>query len=79
MQTKAFSHTKQPVTKATKQDKISVCDVMKNNTSKVIKKKESLTCFSCCMLSTKSLRTFKPYQKGSESYEEKKPPFETHI
>ena len=35
------SHRKEPATKSTKQDKISVCDVMKNNTSKIIKKMES--------------------------------------
>ena len=35
------SHKKEPATKSTKQDKISVCDVMKNNTSKIIKKMES--------------------------------------
>ena len=35
------SHRKEPATKSTNQDKISVCDVMKNNTSKIIKKMES--------------------------------------
>lgn len=35
------SHRKKPATKSTKPDKISVCDVMKNNTSKIIKKMES--------------------------------------
>ncbi len=35
------SHKKEPATKSTNQDKISVCDVMKNNTSKIIKKMES--------------------------------------
>jgi len=35
------SHTKQSVTKSTKHDKISVCDVMKSKTSSVIRKMES--------------------------------------
>ncbi len=36
-----MSHTKESLPKSTKQNKISVCDVMKNNTSSVIKKLES--------------------------------------
>jgi len=35
------SHKKETATKSTNQEKISVCDVMKNNTSKIIKKMES--------------------------------------
>ncbi len=35
------SHTKKSVAKPTEQDKISVCDVMKSNTSSVIRKMES--------------------------------------
>ncbi len=39
--TKESSQRKQLETKSTTQNKISVCDIMKNNTSKVIKKMES--------------------------------------
>ncbi len=35
------NHTKKSVTKSTEQDKISVCDVMKSQTSSVIRKMES--------------------------------------
>ncbi len=40
-QTKESSQRKQLENKSTTQNKISVCDIMKNNTSKVIKKMES--------------------------------------
>ena len=39
--TKEFNQRKQLEDKSTIQNKISVCDIMKNNTSKVIKKMES--------------------------------------
>jgi len=38
---KVISYSEQSATKLPKQNKISVCDIMKNNTSKVIKKMES--------------------------------------
>jgi hypothetical protein len=39
--TKDYSQKKQSATKSATENKISVCDIMKNNTSKVIKKMES--------------------------------------